>query len=432
MNSTPLARDLVWRSQALRLSIGVGTCALLVAWRLRYFSFLPHPSLSAQLQLTSGILAFTFAAIALLRFRGTRERLPLIFAGGFVIVGFALTSSHLIFIHPPEAGFDANLRDPMSWVISRTLLAVLLVAGLVVERHFPTSRNPSREIVWALIAVVLVTSLLSATHWRLPAVFVVQPGGAFPRPGNLFPAALFLIAAIGYYLRLKGNRTPFDRSLYIAALLNIASCLAASQSDRAFDSPFAFAEILQVGSYAVLLAGGLFDNAQLFASIREQAVSDPLTGLANYRRLADVLASEIERAKRTGNQFALLLFDLDGLKKINDQYGHLVGTRAICRVADALLLHSRAIDTAARHGGDEFALVLPETGVKGAEEVAARICDCVSKDAESPHISISAGIAVYPQDGQTIESLLSASDQVLYKMKHHSPEVVNVRAAKST
>jgi GGDEF domain-containing protein len=74
---------------------------------------------------------------------------------------------------------------------------------------------------------------------------------------------------------------------------------------------------------------------------------------------------------------------------------------------------------------------LPETGVKGAEEVAARICECVSKDAETPHISISAGIAVYPQNGQTIESLLSASDQVLYKMKQHAPEALNVKAAKS-
>ena len=108
---------------------------------------------------------------------------------------------------------------------------------------------------------------------------------------------------------------------------------------------------------------------------------------------------------------------MDGLKKINDQYGHLVGTRAIARVAVALRLHSRTIDTAARQGGDEFALVLPETGIKGAQEAALRVCDRVSKDAEAPHISISAGIAVYPQDGKTIEALLSAADQSLYKMK---------------
>lgn len=408
---------LLWRSPALWWSIAVGSCVLLLAWRLQQFPYLPNPSLYAELQLTSGVLAFTFAAIALVRFRGTRDRLPLVFACGFVIVGFALASSSLVFFHPSPSGYEASLRDPMAWVISRTLLAVLLVAGLVVERRFPTTHQPSREIIWALVVVVLLTSLLSATHWQLPDVFVVQPGGAFPRPGNLFPAGLFLFAAIGYHLRLNRSRTPFDRSLYFCAVLNIATCLAASQSDRTLDAPFAFAEILQFGSYAILLGGALLDNAQLFDNIRELAVSDSLTGLANHRRMVDVLGNEIERAKRTGGQFALLLFDLDGLKQINDHYGHLVGTRAISRVADALRLHSRTIDTAARQGGDEFALVLPETGAKGAQEAALRVCNRVSKDEEAPYISISAGAAVYPQDGKTIEALLSAADKGLYKMK---------------
>lgn len=417
MGRTPAKRELLWSPPALRLSIAVGSCALLLAWRLRKFSYLPDPSLNAQLQLTCGILAFTFAAIALVRFRGTRDRLPLILACGFVIVGFALSSSSPVFLHPSSAGYGTSLRDPMAWVVGRTFLAVLLVAALVVEQRFPTARNPSRDITWALAAVVFSTALLSATHSQLPAVFVVQPGKAFPRPGNLLPAGFFLVAAIGYHSRLRKDRTPFDRSLYLSAVLNIASCLAASQSDRTFDAPFAFAEILQFGSYAILLAGALFDNAQLFENVRELAVSDSLTGLANHRRLVEVLGNEIERAKRTGSQFAVLLFDLDGLKKINDQYGHLVGTRAIARVAGALRLHSRTIDTAARQGGDEFALVLPETGIKGAQEAALRVCDRVSKDAEAPHISISAGIAVYPQDGKTIEALLSAADQSLYKMK---------------
>ena len=145
----------------------------------------------------------------------------------------------------------------------------------------------------------------------------------------------------------------------------------------------------------------------------------------------EVLGNEIERAKRTASQFAVLLFDLDGLKKINDQYGHLLGTRAICRVANALRVHSRAIDTAARQGGDEFALVLPETGGKGAQEAALRVCDRVSNDEETPRISISAGIAVYPLDGETIEALLSAADQALYKMKGRAAAALNLTRAKA-
>jgi diguanylate cyclase (GGDEF)-like protein len=305
------------------------------------------------------------------------------------------------------------------------------LAGLIVARRFPTSRNPSREIIGAMMVVVLLTSLLSATHWQLPAVLVVQPGGAFPRPGNLFPAGLFLLAAIGYHSRFRRNRTSIERSFCISSALNFACCLAASQSDRVFDAPFAFAEMLQFGSYAVLLAGALFDNAQLFENIRELAVSDSLTGLANYRLMVDVLGNEIERAKRTGHQFALVLFDLDGLKKINDHYGHLVGTRAICRVAEALRLHSRAIDTAARQGGDEFALILPETDAKGAQEAASRVCGRVFRDQEAPPISISAGIAVYPQDGQTIEALLATADESVYKMKRRELKNAQLTRAKA-
>jgi diguanylate cyclase (GGDEF)-like protein len=406
-----------WASQPLRLSCAVGASSLLIAAWIRTLSYVPDASLFAQLQLSSGILALTFAAIALVRFRGTHDRLPLVFAGGFVIVGFALITSSAVLVNPPPTEYDGSLRDPMAWVVNLTLLAVLLVAGLLVERRFPTSRNPNREIAIALAIVIVVTALLSVTHWRLPSFFVVQPGGVLPRPGNLFPAALFFLAAIGYRARLKRSRVPFDRSLYLSAVINLGSCLAASQSDRTFDSPFAFAETLQFASYVVLLGGALFDNAKLFDKIRDLAVNDSLTGLANHRRLVEMVEYELERTKRTDGKFALLLFDMDGLKKINDHFGHLVGTRAICRVADALSAHTRTIDTAARQGGDEFALVLPETGAQGAQEVARRVCLRVAADTEDPPLSVCVGIALYPQHGQTIDELFGHADRELYVMK---------------
>jgi diguanylate cyclase (GGDEF)-like protein/PAS domain S-box-containing protein len=165
---------------------------------------------------------------------------------------------------------------------------------------------------------------------------------------------------------------------------------------------------------------------QLENHLRQQAACDPLTGLGNYRHLAEVLDMEIKRSERTGREFALLLFDLDGLKKINDRYGHLTGSHALCRVADVLSF-CRDIDTAARYGGDEFAVVLPETGAEAANQVAQRICDNIANDGMGPLLSVSIGVAVYPQDGEKIEALLHNADVAMYSMKAKKREFLDVK-----
>jgi diguanylate cyclase (GGDEF)-like protein/PAS domain S-box-containing protein len=166
-----------------------------------------------------------------------------------------------------------------------------------------------------------------------------------------------------------------------------------------------------------LIAEDVTKQRELESRLRKLAASDPLTGLANYRHLVDILDMEIKRSERTSREFAVLLFDLDGLKVINDRYGHITGSQALCRVADVLSFCCREIDTASRFGGDEFALVLPETNTKKANLVARRISASVAHDGKGPTLSISVGAAVYPHDGETIESLLSAADSAMYSMK---------------
>ena len=151
--------------------------------------------------------------------------------------------------------------------------------------------------------------------------------------------------------------------------------------------------------------------------LRHLAATDALTGLANYRKLSETLESEIRRSERTERAFAVLVFDLDGMKRINDSDGHLAGNRALCRLADILRFSCRSIDTAARYGGDEFAIVLPESNGKEADSVGRRICDRLSIDREEPLLSVSVGIAVYPEDGTTIETLFHSADRGLYDMK---------------
>jgi two-component system cell cycle response regulator len=174
-----------------------------------------------------------------------------------------------------------------------------------------------------------------------------------------------------------------------------------------------------------IIAVDVTEQRTLEDQLRHQASSDSLTGLANHRRLFEVLQAEICRSKRTGREFSLVLLDLDGLKQVNDQFGHLAGDRALCRLGQMLKDCCRSIDTAARHGGDEFALVLPETGIADATLVARRICELLEREAEEPALSVSVGIASYPREANTIGTLLYAADVALYAMKDKRPRAAH-------
>lgn len=181
----------------------------------------------------------------------------------------------------------------------------------------------------------------------------------------------------------------------------------------------AFIGIVSVMTLA--LAAMSAERRRVEEQVHNLAVTDPLTGLANYRMLVDTLDAEIRRFSRTERPFSVLLLDMDGLKAMNDTYGHLTGSRALCRLADILRVHCRSMDTAARYGGDEFAIVIPEADVDDAKRVVRRIQERVSRDAEHPPFTVSIGAAVYPADGGTRDALLAAADNALYEMKrfHH-------------
>ena len=177
----------------------------------------------------------------------------------------------------------------------------------------------------------------------------------------------------------------------------------------------AFLGVIAVTS--LILAAVVADRRRVEEQLRRLAVRDPLTGLANYRQLTAVLENEIQRAQRSERAFSLLFLDLDGLKAINDRYGHMVGSRALCRLADVLRRSCRSVDTAARFGGDEFVVVLPETGESAAWEAAHRISTRLAEAGGEPRLSASLGVAVYPRDGKTAEALLGRADRVLYRAK---------------
>jgi len=173
----------------------------------------------------------------------------------------------------------------------------------------------------------------------------------------------------------------------------------------------------------IAFATAVDERRRAEAQLHELATTDPLTGLVNYRRLLDVLRQEMARSRRTGRPFAVLLVDMDGLKKINDRHGHLAGSRALCRVADVLRRSTRETDVVSRFGGDEFAIVLPESGDAGGHAVLARVTEKLGGEPASPALSVSGGHAVFPRDGDSATLLLRAADQRLYAAKHGGREV---------
>jgi diguanylate cyclase (GGDEF)-like protein len=394
-----------------------GVAIVAIALRLRGFAFSADPSLCASIDTIGAFLTFTFAANALVRFRGTRDLLSLILAIGFGVVGLMQLALALHLFHNLDSA--VSLLDSLRpfWLQSGMLLGEVMLLASALERRFPPSADSPRNDV-ALMAFAGTVAYAGGASYllfsRQPEVWRV---GFMMQPLQLLPAFLYLLAAAAFRQRLKTASAGLDKALAIAAGMNVAAHLVLMLSLQALDAPFTLAQILRVSSYAVVLGGTLLDNSRLFVQVQQLAISDPLTGLANYRHLIDVLEAEIERSGRTGREFSVLLLDLDALKSINDRFGHLVGSRALLRLADVLRVHSRSVDTPARYGGDEFALVMPETGAQAARRVASRIRERLAAQTEQPQITVSVGVAIYPSSGATAERLLMSADEALYSMK---------------
>jgi len=178
------------------------------------------------------------------------------------------------------------------------------------------------------------------------------------------------------------------------------------------------------------LVGSSIGNIKLFEKMQRQATTDGLTGLANYKTFYEILEKELWRCRRYGGQISLIMVDIDNLKKINDSYGHRGGDKVIKEISKRIRACVRQIDTAARYGGDEFAVILPNTSAKEAFVVAERMVDTVSNSPitwkkEEIALSISVGLGQYDSDIGP-EDITSRSDQALYKAKQEGKNTVRI------
>lgn len=186
-------------------------------------------------------------------------------------------------------------------------------------------------------------------------------------------------------------------------------------------------DISLIGSLADQVSVAI-ENAELHEEKERQAVTDGLTGMANRRSFNSTFAREFERAKRYEQCLSLVMIDLDFLKVINDSFGHQVGDEAIKEIGRMLKQSSRTIDLAARYGGEEFCLLLPNTDVAMAEQLAERLRKLIEEvHIEGPgHISASLGVATYPIHAGDPESLFKKADDALYEAKQAGRNTVKV------
>lgn len=159
------------------------------------------------------------------------------------------------------------------------------------------------------------------------------------------------------------------------------------------------------------------DNAYLVERLRQSASTDGLTGIANRRNFDVTLDRYLARAVGTLEPVSLVLLDIDPFKRLNDEHGHQVGDDVLQQVAALLVEHARLIDVPARYGGEEFAVVLPECDQAEALVVADRLRSAIAAAPGMTPVTVSAGVATFPQHAATGEGLIRAADEALYIAK---------------
>jgi diguanylate cyclase (GGDEF)-like protein len=233
----------------------------------------------------------------------------------------------------------------------------------------------------------------------------------FPNDG--FPPA----AVIGIPLESRGR--------VLGAVVAIDRVPAAREPRFAASSLVVLGAALEPGAVAL-------DNALRIQRAEALSVTDDLTQLYNSRYLSQVLRRETKRATRSSRPLSLLFIDLDGFKAVNDTHGHLAGSAALVEAAAVIRINARETDIVARFGGDEFALVLPDTGTDGAEMVGSRIREKIAvhqflrKRGLDIRLTVSVGVATLPDVAASAEQLIHAADAAMYWVKDRGKNGVHV------
>lgn len=233
---------------------------------------------------------------------------------------------------------------------------------------------------------------------------------------------------------------PFSeiRTVIIAPIPNNKEILGVILLAKVLDNhtPFTRVDLDVVQAFVRDLAP-VVRNALVHARTQELNLKDDLTDAYNRRYFEQFLPEEIQRSERFGANLSIIFLDLDNLKSINEQYGHLMGSKSLQEIAHRMILAVRGSDRVVRYGGDEFCIILPETDSEGARLVAERIRHelasrpFLASEGLSVNITASFGIATYPIHGRTKDDLVEAADKAMFEVKSSTKNAIKI-ASKNT
>lgn len=332
--------------------------------------------------------------------------------------------------------YDANLPTQL-WIAARYVQALSLLFSPVFLRRklnvylmFPGYAAATSVLLWAIFAGVF------------PACFVEGVGLTPFKKISEYIISLILLASAAVLLQ---KREAFDRNVLTWLIASLALTIGAELAFTLYISVYGFSNL--IGHFFKIVAFYLVYKAitemglekphlLLFRNLKESetalrdaleevqrlAITDSLTGLHNRRHLLELARHELQRARRYRLPMSVFMLDIDEFKRVNDTYGHAIGDQVLQGVAECCRQELRGVDVLGRYGGDEFAAVLPETGLPAACQVAERLRKSIAQrpldtKAGQVTVTVSLGVAVLDDEHLAPETLLDHADQALYVAK---------------
>lgn len=337
----------------------------------------------------------------------------------------------------------------LAWILLFMLLfsIAILFAVLIFNPHADPDRDYYDGLIVSLVVfLTFIYGLNRAGRYRVSALLLVVSAALTPWASLMFDSSILQgdfvpLIYLTFSVLLSSILLPTSITILVATVqfAGVTLVLLFSSATSAFNW-FSFLAYVFLTSVFSILANSIIQrNMREIESqthqltlnerrLQDLSIRDYLTNLFNRRYLEETLEREIQRAARTQHPLGVIMLDIDHFKRINDTLGHAAGDRVLQEFGEFLAEQIRPSDIACRYGGDEFVLILPDTSrdvaMERAEHLRENVKQLAIKHENGITITISQGVAVFPQDGSTGEMILKSADAALYRVKHESNLVV--------